>query len=65
MMKINEILRRLKSPVVIIQLITIVGSVAVTLLPQESEQISQLVYAITVIVNVFAGINNPADSNNF
>lgn len=61
----KEVLKRLKSPVVIIQLTTILGSIFVTLLPEHTEPIHEIVYAITIIINVFAGLNNPTDKKNF
>lgn len=61
----KQILERIKSPVVIAQLITIAGAIVVTLLPNTSAQVDTVVYALTVIVNVFAGVNNPTDPSNF
>lgn len=61
----TEVLKRLKSPVVIAQLTTIIGSVFVTLYPENSGAIQEIVYAVTIIINVFAGLNNPTDKKNF
>lgn len=61
----KEMLKRLKSPVVIAQLTSIVGSIFVTLFPESAEPIQEIVYAITIIINVFAGLNNPTDQKNF
>lgn len=61
----KEILKRLKSPVVIAQLTSIVGSIFVTLFPESAESIQEIVYALTIIINVFAGLNNPTDQKNF
>lgn len=61
----KDIKNRLKSPVVIAQLITIAGAIVVTLLPNTSAQVDTIVYALTVIVNVFAGVNNPTERGQF
>jgi hypothetical protein len=61
----KEILKRLKSPVVIAQLTSIVGSIFVTLYPENAGAIQEIVYALTIIINVFAGLNNPTDQKNF
>lgn len=64
-MNMQEIKNRLKSPVVILQIISIIATLVVTILPEKQEIINALVYAITAVINVFAGLNNPTDSNNF
>jgi hypothetical protein len=61
---LKTILERLKSPVVIVQLIVIAGTV-VTLLTGVDQAVKEIVGAIAVIVNVIAGLNNPADKQNF
>jgi len=61
----KEILNRLKSPVVIAQIITIIGALIVALDPNTQEMVDKIVYAITVIVNVLSGLNNPTDKENF
>lgn len=61
----KEILKRLKSPVVIAQLVSIIASLIVTLVPEFQGTMDKIVYSITVIINVFAGVNNPTDQNNF
>lgn len=61
----KEILKRLKSPVVIAQLVTIIASLIVTVVPELEGTIDKIVYSITVIINVFAGVNNPTDTKNF
>lgn len=61
----NEIKERLKSPVVIIQIISIVVGVLVYFKPDLSEQIKVVSGAIIGIINIFAGLNNPTDKNNF
>ena len=56
---------RLKSPVVIIQIITIIVGVIVYFAPQFTEQIKVISTAIVSIINIFAGLNNPTDSKKF
>lgn len=64
-MSLKEIKERLKSPVVIVQLITIIASFVVTILPEKVEIINNIVYMLTAIVNVFAGLNNPTNKDGF
>ena len=61
----NKIIERLKSPVVIVQIITIVVGVIVYFAPQFSEQIKVVSTAIVSIINVFAGLNNPENKDEF
>ena len=61
-MKIKE---RLKSPVVIIQIISIVVGLLIHFLPQCSEEIKVVSGAIVAIINLLAGLNNPTDRDNF
>lgn len=61
----KEIINRLKSPVVIIQLISIIGTIVVLLVPNMNETVEKIVASITAIINVLAGLNNPADKNNW
>lgn len=61
----QEVLSRLKSPVVIIQLISIVVGVLVFFWPGVQEQIQIVAGAVVAIINVLAGLNNPADPQNF
>lgn len=56
---------RLKSPVVIIQIISIIVGVIVYFAPQFTEQIKVISTAIVSIINIFAGLNNPTDSKKF
>ncbi len=64
-MNINEIKERIKSPVVIIQLISIIVGVIVYFAPQFSEQIKVISTALVSAINLFAGLNNPSDKSNF
>ena len=61
----KEIMNRLKSPVVIIQLVSIIASLIVTVVPELQGTIDKIVYSITVIINCIAGINNPTDRQHF
>lgn len=61
----KKVLERFKSPVVIAQIISILGALVVAIVPEISDPVDKIVYALTIIVNVFAGINNPADRDNF
>ena len=50
----------------IAQIVTILGSLFITIFPENKEKvIDEIVYAITVIVNIFAGLNNPTTKENF
>ena len=59
------VLERFKSPVVIAQIISIIGALIVAILPEFNESVEKIVYALTIIVNVFAGVNNPTDPDHF
>ena len=61
----KEILNRLKSPVVIIQIITTIVGVIVFFLPNQEQNIQIVSGAIVAIVNLFAGVNNPTDKTSF
>ena len=61
----KKILERFKSPVVQAQIVSIIGALVVAILPEFNETVEKIVYAITIIINVFAGVNNPTDKDNF
>lgn len=61
----KQIIERLKSPVVIVQIISIIATCIVTILPEKETVVNAIVYSLTAIINLFAGINNPTDKNNF
>lgn len=61
----KKMLNRLKSPVVIIQIISIIATCVVTILPEKETSINAVVYALTALINIFAGLNNPTDKANF
>ena len=60
-----KLIDRLKSPVVQAQIISIIGALVVAILPEFNETVEKIVYALTILVNVFAGVNNPTDRDNF
>jgi uncharacterized membrane protein YozB (DUF420 family) len=60
-----EIIDRLKSPVVIVQIITIIGALVVALMPEFDGVVEKIVTAFAVIVNVFAGLNDPTNPSGF
>lgn len=60
-----NILNRLKSPIVIIQIISIVVGVAIYFAPEIAEQIKIVSTAIVSVINILAGLNNPTDNENF
>lgn len=61
----KEIINRLKSPVVIAQIVSIIATIIVTIMPDKQEMVEKIVYSLTIIINVFAGLNNPTDKNGF
>ena len=61
----KDFLNRLKSPVVIAQIVSIIGSLIVAIYPEFNETVEKIVYSLTIIINVFAGLNNPTDKSNF
>ena len=61
----NEILERLKSPVVIIQLVSIIAGLIVFFSPQSSDAVKAVTTAAISAINILAGLNNPADKENF
>lgn len=61
----KKFIERLKSPVVIGQIITNIAGIVILLLPDKADFINQLVIFIMAIINVFAGVNNPTDKENF
>jgi len=61
----KKILERFKSPVVIAQILTIIGSLVVAIVPEINDTVDKIVYALTIIVNVFAGVNDPTTREHF
>lgn len=60
-----SIVERLKSPVVLLQLITIIATVAVFYFPQFTEDVKVIVGAVSAVINVIAGLNDPTNANGF
>ena len=61
----KDFLNRLKSPVVIAQIVSIIGTLIVAIYPEFNTTVEKIVYSLTIIINLFAGVNNPTDRNNF
>lgn len=61
----DEVINRLKSPIVIIQIISILTALAIYFLPDSSETIQAITTAVVSAINILAGLNNPADKENF
>ena len=61
----KEFFRRLKSPVVLAQIVSIIATIFVAIYPEFNAAVEKIVYSITVIINVFAGLNNPTNKNGF
>ena len=61
----KDVLERLKSPVVITQIISIVVGAVIFFAPQFSEPIQVVSLAIISIINILAGLNNPTDKVNW
>lgn len=61
----KDFLNRLKSPVVIAQIVSIIGSLIVAIYPEFNTTVEKIVYSLTIIINVFAGLNNPTERNKF
>ncbi len=61
----KDFLNRLKSPVVIAQILSIISTLIVAIYPDFNDVVQKIVYSITIIINVFAGVNNPTDKENF
>ena len=61
----QNIWSRVKSPVVIAQIITIIMGAVVLLAPEIAPTVKIIAGAIIAILNIFAGLNNPTDKENF
>ncbi len=61
----KNIIERLKSPVVILQLIAIIVTVATYFYPDCSDSIQVIATAVTGAISIIAGLNNPTDRNKF
>lgn len=61
----KKVLERFKSPVVQAQIISIIAEVIIFFSPNISDAVKVVSGAIVAIINIFAGVNNPTDRNNF
>lgn len=61
----KEILERLKSPVVIIQLIGTVEVFLIGLSPDITKEVKLVCTFLISVINILAGLNNPSDKDNF
>ncbi len=61
----KNVIKRLKSPVVIIQLISIIETFLIGFNPNLEDKIKLICYSLISIINVLAGLNNPTDKDNF
>ena len=61
----KEIIKRLKSPVVIAQIVSIIATLIVTIMPDKQDVVEKIVYSLTIIINVFAGVNNPTNKEGY
>ena len=61
----KDFLNRLKSPVVIVQIVSIIGTLIVAIYPEFNETVEKIVYSLTIIINVFAGLNDPTTREHF
>lgn len=61
----ENIKKRLKSPVVQIQLISIVVGVVIFFAPNVEQAVRVVSGAVIAVINVLAGLNNPTDSENW
>ena len=61
----KDFLNRLKSPVVIAQIVSIIGSLIVAIYPEFNQTVEKIVYSLTIIINVFSGLNDPTTREHF
>jgi len=61
----QEVISRLKSPVVIAQIIGTIVGVVVFFWPNQAEAVQVVSGALVAILNILAGLNNPTDKSNF
>jgi len=61
----KDILKRLKSPVVQIQLISILVGAIIYFAPEFSDQVKVISTSIVGIINILSGLNNPTDTEKF
>lgn len=56
---------RIKSPVVWVQAISIIAGAIIFFVPGYEETIKIIVGAVIALINIFAGLNDPTDRENF
>ena len=61
----KDFLNRLKSPVVLAQIVSIIAALIVAIYPEFNDTVEKIVYSLTIIINVFAGLNNPTNKTGF
>ena len=63
----KKVLERFKSPVVWCQLVVLIAEILklIGVYEMPTETLSSIQDIITILFQVFAGINNPADRENF
>lgn len=61
----KDIINRLKSPVVIAQIVSIIATIVVAIHPELNDTVEKITYSITVLINLFAGVNNPTNKTGF
>ena len=58
-------LERLKSPIVWVQALSIIAGAIIFFVPGYEETIKIVVGTLIALINVFAGLNNPTNRENF
>lgn len=61
----KDFLNRLKSPVVIAQIVSIIGTLIVAIYPEFNTTVEKIIYSLTIIINLVAGVNNPTTREHF
>ena len=61
----KDFLNRLKSPVVIAQIVSIIGTLIVAIYPEFNTTVEKIVYSLSIIINLVAGVNDPTTREHF
>lgn len=61
----QNIVSRLKSPVVILQILATIVGVILFFLPGQAQAVQVVDGAIVAIINLLSGLNNPTNPNGF
>ena len=61
----KTIIERLKSPVVQLQIISIICGLIVVLIPQITNEVKAVLGSIIAVYNIFAGMNDPTNKEGF